>query len=104
LIFLIFRQKSNDNVNFNFYLVEWLKLIRTNEIVFINIIGNFVLFIPLIFYLNKKFAILKIIILILLLELLQLITKRGVFDIVDIILNLFGVFIGTIIKRRIYGK
>jgi glycopeptide antibiotics resistance protein len=103
MIFLLFRKKSTVNFNFDFYLIDWLIILYINKIVFINVIGNVILFIPFILYLRNKYFIFYIILIILSFELIQLLTKRGVFDIVDIVLNIFGVLLGTIFIRRIHG-
>lgn len=100
-VFLLSRQRTNVNVSFDFYLIKWLKFINKNQIVFINIMGNIVLFIPLVFFLKTKFYFFDAILIVIALELLQLLTKRGVFDIVDIVLNVFGIFVATIFKWRI---
>jgi glycopeptide antibiotics resistance protein len=61
------------------------------------------LFLPLTFYFDKLLTVLYLIAIIVILELIQYLTKRGVFDIVDLVLNVFGLFIGIVI-RRIYGR
>ncbi|NLD27017.1 MAG: VanZ family protein [Acholeplasmataceae bacterium] len=101
VVFLFYRHQVEVNISFDFYLWEWLKLIRRNKIVFINIFGNLLLFAPLVFYLRG--SVLYIIIFIVSLELGQYFTKRGVFDIVDIFLNIVGVLFGLVL-RRLYGK
>lgn len=72
-----------------------------------NLGGNFILFLPMGIYLPflikrldsfKRFAI-SMIILLLSVELIQLITRRGSFDIDDLILNLFGALLGFIVWR-----
>lgn len=104
LTFLLFREVTeNYSINLDFYLIEWLNIINKNIIVFINITGNIVLFIPLVYFLNNKFGFLQSIAIIITLELLQLLTRRGVFDIVDIVLNFSGVMIGEI-TRRLHGR
>ena len=103
LSFLFYRNRIENNFNFDFYLWDWLKLARKNRIVFINVFGNLLLFVPLAFYLRGKYAFLIIITIILVLEFMQYITKRGVFDIVDIFLNIVGITFG-IALRRLYGK
>jgi hypothetical protein len=103
LSFLFYRNPVEDNFNFDFYLWDWLKLARKNRIVFINIFGNLLLFAPLPFYIRGKYSLLIIIALVLVLELMQYITKRGVFDIVDIFLNIVGISLGFVL-RRLYGK
>lgn len=104
VIFLLAREKPERNINFEFYLIEWLSIINKNKIVFINIVGNFVLFMPMVIYLHNKYYFLTIVWIIFVFELLQLVTRRGVFDIVDITLNIIGVVLASILKRRIYGR
>ena len=90
------------------YLLKWLDIIFTNKIVFTNLLGNILLFIPLgifIRFINCKliYILIFIIIFIVNLELIQYIYKTGVFDIIDIILNIIGVFIGIcLINKRGY--
>lgn len=104
IINLFMKVPSENNVSTKFYLKEWIKLLLVNRIVFINVIGNIILFIPL-GYLLKSFLKDKIICVIigftipLILELIQFFTKLGVFDLIDILLNLFGTIIGLILKR-----
>ena len=75
-----------------------------NKTIFINILGNFLLFMPLGYILVKitKMRILLNILLgigiIIILEIIQFITKRGVLDIADILLNSLGLFISIIPK------
>jgi glycopeptide antibiotics resistance protein len=75
-------------------------------IIFYNLAANIALFIPYgIFLMIKKeifstsniFLAISPVIIILSIETLQYITKRGIFDIDDIILNLFGIVVGCII-------
>lgn len=104
LVFLFYRIRQENNSNFDFYLTDWLKLIMKNRIVFINIFGNLILFVPLVFYFDMKYSLLGILALILFLEGMQLLTRRGIFDIVDIFLNVIGILGGAIVKWRIYGQ
>jgi len=104
LVFLFFRTKVNDNLNFEFYLWKWLKIIFKNPIVFINIFGNIFLFVPYVFFIKSKYYWLIIIILIFGLEFMQYVTHRGVMDIVDVTLNLFGVALTIPFKWRYYGQ
>lgn len=107
-IFLLFRIRY-EVVRFSFdnYLYKWWKLMFKNEVVFYNILGNIILFIPLFFFLDyfiKRRIIYNLILsllIIVLFELLQLIFHRGIFDIVDIFLNMFGVLIGAIFYNTI---
>lgn len=92
LFVILFLRKGEGNYNFNFYIYKWLQNIN-NKIIFINVIGNILLFIPM-GIINKN--ILTSLSIIVLIELLQLILNKGIFDIVDIFLNMIGVFIGII--------
>jgi len=69
-----------------------------------NLIGNFLLFLPMGYFLpiitkarNFLLIEIKVLILIVLVEVIQLITGLGSFDIDDIILNLTGSIIGYVI-------
>ncbi|MFU2018868.1 VanZ family protein [Peribacillus butanolivorans] len=67
-----------------------------------NLVGNFIMFLPMGIYLPyfikriNKVSVFSIAIIILLfvIEVIQLVTKRGSFDIDDFILNMFGALIG----------
>lgn len=105
-ITLYIRKQFNENkVEDPKYLFKWIEIIFTNKIVFINIIGNVILFIPLgvfIRFVNIKiyYSLLIVTIVIVNLELIQYIYKTGVFDIVDIILNVIGVIIGLLLINK----
>lgn len=86
----------------------WNSRHRMNtDIWFKNLFGNIVLFIPIGVFmplLNTRLR--KVVpmvascaLLILFVELLQLVTKRGSFDVDDIILNTFGAWIGLMLTR-----
>lgn len=94
---ILVRRRSDKIVNDEFYIIDWIKLIFENEVVFINVIGNIVLYIPLYILLNGKFII--ILVLIIVLELLQYILELGVFDIIDILLNITGLIITMIMYK-----
>ncbi len=96
-VFLLFRRRPENNFNFEFYLWKWFKIIKSNRTVFINIFGNLLLFIPVLFYVKGRYNLAIAFGLIFLFEILQFITWRGVFDIVDIFLNASGVIIAKII-------
>lgn len=74
---------------------------------YINLFGNIAAFIPLGFFLPsfwKKLQSLKKLLLcsgivVIIIELIQLITLRGSCDIDDLILNLFGVFLGFLLFK-----
>ena len=107
LINLFFRYPYDTRIiNTKLYLFDWLKIITKDKIVFINIIGNILLFIPM-GYLFKtlKINLLYSIILILFIEIIQYFTKLGIFDFTDILLNIFGIILGILIKRKEhYGR
>lgn len=104
LVFLFYREKVDVNLNLDFYLFAWLKSIFKNKIVMINIIGNLFLFVPYVFLLKQKYFLVIIIGLILGLEIIQYLSKRGVLDIVDITLNLFGVIVALPFRWRFYER
>lgn len=97
---LFFRTKSKSFLfNDPNYYIKWINLVFVNKVVFINIIGNIVLYIPLGFILKKPRYIPIGIILITILELSQYVFKLGVFDVYDILLNTFGLVLGNFIKE-----
>lgn len=114
LIFLslFYRKTSNTEQSTNpNYMRKWINIIFTNKVVFLNIIGNIFLFLPLGTFiynikLNIRLKMLIIIVVIISLEVLQYITKKGVFDYIDILLNLIGTIIGycLCIRKDIYGR
>jgi len=78
-----------------------------------NLVGNFILFLPLGIYIpffikriNKvSIFLISMITLLLTIEVIQLVTTRGSFDIDDFILNMLGVLIGFIIwKMKVVQK
>lgn len=111
IVFMFFRKDVaiiDKAYSFDFYLFKWLRIMH-NNIVFINITGNVILFIPLIlfllYYWNKSYLynISISILVIILLEWLQAFTKKGIFDIVDISLNTFGVLVAVLIRMICKG-
>lgn len=107
LILTLFFRKEYQEYQFveDFYLQEWLQFLLKNKIVFVNIIGNMILFIPLGFILvnfskYKSLSGLLGIAIIVILEWLQFLTKRGVLDIVDIFLNSLGLILGVLITKK----
>lgn len=91
IIFLFFR-KSKTGFNFTFYLFDWISKIFKNKVIFINIIGNIILFIP--FGIIMKNKIYYAFLIVIFIEVFQVILNRGLFDIVDIVLNYIGIIIG----------
>ena len=108
LLYLVLfnREKFDESIySDGTYITKWIKLIFTNKVVFINLIGNILIFIPLgIFlkYFKIRFisAFVIIIILVISIETLQYLTKRGIFDIMDIFLNIIGASIGYMLIRN----
>lgn len=104
LVFLFLRTRAENNINGDFYLFKWLKIIFKNKIVLINILGNVLLFMPYCFLIRSKYYLFFIICSILSLEIIQYLTKLGVLDIVDITLNVFGCIIAIPLRWRLYGR
>lgn len=106
LITLYYRKSLRvETASNKFYLGEWLKIMLVNKTVFLNIIGNIIIFIPLgIFF--KQFTLkdyIKIIIMIsivILLEVIQYLSKKGIFDYIDILLNIIGSLMGYICIKK----
>lgn len=108
-VFLLFREKVDKAYNFDFYLIKWLKMISTNRIVFINIIGNLLLFLPLTILIlvrekSNLFALISTFVLVVFLETIQFITKTGVFDVVDILLNTMGILLGMLFYKLLFHR
>lgn len=80
------------------YLPTWFKYLFSNRIVFVNVIGNILLFVPLGLIIrildHSYWRYLLCLVMILLLEVIQLVTKLGVLDLTDVILNYSGILIG----------
>lgn len=93
LFIFLFLRKTEPGINLQFYLFAWLKSMFKNKVIFLNILGNIILFIPM-GIINKN--ILKSFIIILIIELSQILLKKGIFDIVDIVLNMLGALVGFI--------
>lgn len=87
------------------YILKWIKLVFTNRTVFLNLFGNIALFVPLGIIL-KQFSLKPLILgvlslgLIITIELLQYITQKGIFDVLDIVLNILGITIGYMIVKK----
>lgn len=109
IIILFFRKPSLINIQKDFYLDKWIKLLFTNRTVFINVFGNILVFLPLGFILKmilkNTYLVLTIsLLIIILLEFIQFKTLLGIFDIVDIFLNYIGTLIGIIGERSVYER
>jgi len=93
LLTLLFYRKSPSGFSFEFYLFDWLPLLFKNKVIMVNIIGNILIFIPFGMYAKNIFKGLAFIIAA---ELLQVFFRRGMFDVVDIFLNMLGFIIGSL--------
>lgn len=111
LITLFYRTKVTQEIENPIYIFKWIKIIFRHNIVFYNVFGNVLIFIPF-GYLAGRLK-LKIWLIILLfsipvfLEITQYLLYLGVFDIIDVILNMFGILVGYIIikiKGIYYGR
>ena len=85
LIIILFFRRESQGINFQLYFKKWMPLLFKNKTIFINIIGNVIIYIPLGIILYKKIYYGSLIIVIL--ECLQYLLSRGIFDIMDIILS-----------------
>ena len=92
-------------------VINYIVLLRQNniniDIVVKNLIGNFILFVPMSFFAQILFRekivsySVKLLLLILLVEIIQYITCLGSLDVDDIILNMAGAVFSYIILERI---
>lgn len=102
----IFGRVGNAGIRYNLVPFKTILdyFIRFNQfdlkVIVINILGNIMVFMPLQYFLQRignfkkfKFVFLIDFLFIFCIELLQLITQTGIFDIDDILLNLFGMFL-----------
>ena len=96
VVLLFGRPYLGASVNLNL-----LKLIDMNLYSFFQNMFNFLFFIPIGFVFkrnnSKKRVLIISLIFVVLLETLQLVFMRGVFDIVDILCNVSGIFAGFIV-------
>ncbi len=92
LMVILLSRTSKSGYSLDFYLWDWLTYLFTNKIVAINVIGNIIIYMPM-GYFFRKYIYLGILVIIIL-ELIQMLTNRGLFDIVDIILNSLGLLLG----------
>lgn len=88
-----------------YYIRSILKRSLSSNIVMANILGNIILFVPMGFfmpYLSKRqgnINILIMMVIILIIEIMQMITDRGIFDVDDLILNMSGFLMMHILTR-----
>lgn len=95
---LFIRNKGNfdDNFSNSDYFIDWIKILFTNKIVFINVFGNILLYMPFTLYMyiyirNLYLAFFLSLAIIFVGEIGQYIFHIGVFDYIDILLNTIGV-------------
>ena len=102
ILLLFFRVYHDNNINLN--LLELFNFETTN---LSQTILNLILFIPIGYWL-KHLKISSVLLISLLLitsiELLQFVSHRGVFDVVDILINTIGIIIGYIIFKIVHIK
>ena len=79
--------------------------------IFINVFGNIIMFIPFGFlgwifpkFQNLKELMFTFLSVLMIVEALQYFSRMGVFDVDDILLNSFGVWIGSLIFRTVRAK
>ena len=105
-LILFNRQSFSQNIYTNgAYIKNWFGLVFKNKIVFINLIGNLFLLIPFGIFLkhfNIKiiYAMIITILTFFLIESLQYITKKGIFDLIDVVLNIIGALIGYMLIQN----
>jgi len=102
ILLLFFRVYHDNNINLN--ILELFNFETTN---LSQTVLNLILFIPIGYWL-KHLKISSVLLLSLLLitsiELLQFISHRGIFDVIDILINTIGIMIGYIIFRKVNIK
>ena len=102
ILLLFFRVYHDNNINLN--LLELFNFETTN---LSQTILNLILFIPIGYWL-KHLKISSVLLISLLLitsiELLQFVSHRGIFDVVDILINTIGIMIGYIIFKTVRIK
>lgn len=91
-VLLLFRERIEPG---DYHTKQWLTMIFKNKTVFVNVLGNICLFIPLGFALKEKIWIGVLFSIIV--ELFQRIFDKGVFDYFDIVLNIMGTILGFIL-------
>lgn len=108
LMLTLFKNDNGWTGNINLNPLEVFKDIKSSSNGLILLVGNICMYIPIGIYIEYRFfnkkSTLKIglfLIYIFLIELIQNIFKKGVFDIDDIILNLIGFLIGVFLVKEI---
>ena len=102
ILLLFFRVYHDNNINLN--LLELFNFETTN---LSQTILNLILFIPIgywIKHLKISSVLLLSLFLITSIELLQFVSHRGIFDVVDILINTIGIMIGYVIFKTVHIK
>ena len=102
ILLLFFRVYHDNNINLN--LLELFNFETTN---LSETILNLILFIPIGYWLKRlkiNSALLMSFLLVTSIELLQFFSHRGIFDVVDILINTIGIMIGYIIFKTVHIK
>ena len=102
ILLLFFRVYHDNNINLN--LLELFNFETTN---LSQTILNLVLFIPIVYWLKRlkiNSALLMSFLLVTSIELLQFFSHRGIFDVVDILINIIGIMIGYLIFKTVHIK
>ena len=102
IIVLLVRDNGGGLISNGDYLKKWLPILFTNKTVFLNVFGNFFLFFPFGYLISEHFkkteAIVIILMCVFFLETIQLLAHKGVFDSLDILLNVLGGILGIIMN------
>ena len=83
--------------------LDLTQLINTNGMNVVQIVLNFIFFMPIGFLLRNKNTVMMSVIsicIILGIEIIQLLTHRGMFDVVDIVVDYFGCYAGCLLAKR----
>lgn len=102
ILLLFFRVYHDNNINLN--ILELFNFETTN---LSQTILNLILFIPIGYWLKRlkiNSALLMSFLLVTSIELLQFVSHRGIFDVVDILINTIGIMIGYIIFKTVHIK
>ena len=102
ILLLFFRVYHDNNINLN--ILELFNFETTN---LSQTILNLILFIPIGYWLKRlkiNSALLMSFLLVTSIELLQFVSHRGIFDVVDILINIIGMMIGYLIFKTVHIK
>ena len=102
ILLLFFRVYHDNNINLNLLELFNFEIANLSQTIL-----NFILFIPIGYWLihfKTTSALLISLSLITFIEILQFISHRGIFDVVDILIDTFGIMIGYIIFKKVNIK